>query len=63
LSTELARASAFLPVRVVQDVAEPIPETSPIEILLSPGPTVRVTKGFDPHALDAVLSVLEARRC
>jgi hypothetical protein len=27
------------------------------------GPTVRVTHGFDPHALDAVLSVLEARTC
>ena len=62
-STELAGASAFLPVRVVQDVAEPIPEVSPIEIVLPDGPTVRVTRGFDPHALDAVLSVLEARRC
>ena len=62
-STELAGDSVFLPVRVVQDVAEPIPETSPIEILLPAGPTVRVTKDFDPHALDAVLSVLEARRC
>ena len=62
-STELTSASAFLPVRVVRDAAEPIPETSPIEILLPAGPTVRVTKGFDPHALDAVLSVLEARRC
>ena len=62
-TTERPVPSAFLPVRVVQDVAEPIPETSPIEILLPAGPTVRVTKGFDPHALDAVLSVLEARRC
>jgi hypothetical protein len=62
-STELARASAFLPVRVVQDAAEPIPETPPIEIVLPDGPTVRVTRGFDPLALDAVLSVLEARRC
>jgi hypothetical protein len=59
----LARASAFLPVRVVQDVAKPIPEKSPIEILLPAGLTVRVTKGFDPQALDAVLSVLEGRRC
>jgi hypothetical protein len=63
-STELARAAAFLPVRVVQDgAAEPIPETGVIEIVLPVGPTVRVTRGFDPHALDAVLSVLEARRC
>jgi hypothetical protein len=62
-SAELARASTFLPVCVVQNVAEPIPETSPIEIVLPDGPAVRVTRGFDPHALDAVLSVLEARRC
>src|SRR5258708_39387865 len=50
-STELAHASAFLPVHVVRDVAEPIPEPSPIEILLPAGPTVRVTSGFDPHDL------------
>jgi hypothetical protein len=62
-TTERPVPSAFLPVRVVQDVPNPIPETSPIEILLPAGPTVRVTKGFDRHVLDAVLSVLEARRC
>jgi hypothetical protein len=50
-------------VRVVQDVAEPIAVTGPIEIVIPAGPTVRVTRGFDPIALDAVLSVLEARRC
>jgi hypothetical protein len=37
--------------------------TTPIEILLPAGPTVRVMRDFDPIALDAVLSVLEARRC
>jgi hypothetical protein len=62
-STELASASAFLPVHVVQDAAKPIPETPPIVFLLPAGLNVRVTSGFDPHALDAVLSVLEARRC
>jgi hypothetical protein len=59
---ELPVPSAFLPVRVVQDAAS-IAATTPIEIVLPAGPTVRVTKGFDPIALDAVLSVLEARRC
>jgi hypothetical protein len=54
--------SAFLPVRVVQDAAS-IAATTPIEILLPAGPTVRVMRGFDPIALDAVLSVLETRRC
>lgn len=62
-SPELARTSAFLPVRVVKAVADPIAAATPIEILLPVGPTVRVMKGFDPHVLDAVLSVLEARRC
>ncbi len=62
-SLELARTSTSLPVRVVQDAPTPITVTSPIEIVLAFGPTVRVTRGFDPHALDAVLSVLEGRRC
>ena len=62
-TTELPVPSAFLPVRVVQDAAEPIAVTGPIEIVMPAGPTVRVMRGFDPIALDAVLSVLEARRC
>jgi hypothetical protein len=62
-STRLARAPAFLPVHVVQDAPAPITLTSPIEIVLPSGPIVRVTPGFDPHALGAVLSVLEGRRC
>jgi transposase len=59
---ELPVPAAFLPVRVVQDAAS-LAATTPIEIVLPAGPTVRVTKGFDPMALDAVLSVLEVRRC
>jgi transposase-like protein len=62
-STELVRTPAFLPVRVVQDAHAPITSTSPIEIVLPSGPLVRVTDGFNPRALDAVLSVLEARQC
>jgi transposase-like protein len=61
LSTELARAPAFLPVRVVQHASAPIAVSSTIEILLPSGPIVRVTEGFSPQALDMVLSVLEAR--
>jgi hypothetical protein len=63
LSPEPVRSSAFLPVRVVQNATQPIASTTPIEIVLRSGPTVRVTRGFDPQALDLVLSVLEARRC
>ena len=62
-TNDLPAPSAFLPVRVVQDGADTIAATTPIEIVLPAGPTVRVTKGFDPVALHAVLSVLEARRC
>ena len=58
-----ARSSAFLRVRVVQNATQPITSTTPIEIVLRSGPTVRVTGGFDPQTLDSVLSVLEARRC
>jgi hypothetical protein len=60
---ELARSSAFLPVRIVQNAVEPMASTAHIEIVPRSGPTVRVTRGFDPQALDLVLSVLEARRC
>jgi hypothetical protein len=59
---ELPVPATFLPVRVVQDAAS-IAATTPIEIVLPAGLTVRVARGFDPIALDAVLSVLEARRC
>src|SRR5262245_27759776 len=51
--------SRFLPVRVVQDAAEPMAVAVPIEIVLPAGPTLRVSRGFDPVTLDAVLSVLE----
>ena len=61
--TRPVRSSAFLPVRVVQNATQPIASTTPIEIVLRSGPTVRVSRGFDPQALDLVLSVLEARRC
>ena len=57
------RSSAFLPVRVIQNASEPMASITPIEIVLRSGPTVRVTRGFDPQALDLVLSVLESRRC
>jgi hypothetical protein len=62
-STELARSPTFLPVRVVQDAPAPIAVDPTIEIVLPSGPIVRVTDGFNPHALETVLSVLEARRC
>jgi transposase len=60
---ERTRTSAFLPVQVVADAPVPIAEVSAIEIVLPLGPMIRVTRGFDPLALDAVLAVLEARRC
>jgi transposase len=62
-TTERPVPSMFLPVRVLPAAAEPFAATTPIEILLPAGPTVRVMRGFDPITLDAVLSVLEARRC
>ena len=62
-ANDLPAPLVFLPVRVVQDGANTIAATTPIEIVLPAGPTVRVARGFDPVALHAVLSVLEARRC
>jgi transposase-like protein len=63
LNTEPARSSAFLPVQVVEDDPAPMTQASAIEILFPVGPIVRVNRDFDPLVLDAVLSVLEARRC
>jgi transposase len=60
-STELALTSAFLAVQVVEEDPAPIPELSATEIVFPAGPIVRVNRGSDPLALDAVLSVLEAR--
>ena len=62
-STDLVLRSTFLPVQVVPDEPASPPETTSVEIVLPDGPTVRVTRGFDPSTLKAVLSVLEARRC
>ncbi|WP_169981154.1 hypothetical protein [Tautonia rosea] len=59
----MALRPAFLPVRVVPDSLEPAAESTSIEIVLPAGPTIRVGRGFDPITLDAVLAVLEARRC
>src|SRR5512135_1179765 len=53
----------FLPVRVVDAGIEPARLTTPIEILLPDGPTVRVPVGFDPQTLGDILAVLEGRRC
>jgi transposase len=55
--------TTFLPVRVLQEVIAPIAAATPIEIVLPAGLTVRVLRGFDPIALEEVLSVLEARTC
>jgi hypothetical protein len=63
LFTQPVRNSASLPIRVVQNSAEPTSLTTPIEIAPRSGPSVRVTPEFDPQALDLVLSVLEVRRC
>ena len=46
--TKPVNSSAFLPVRVVENATQAIASTTPIEIVLRSGPTVRVTRGFDP---------------
>jgi transposase-like protein len=52
---------SFLPVCVVEDVAEEA--TSGVEIILAHGRTVRVRSGFDGQTLVDVLAVLEVRPC
>jgi hypothetical protein len=50
-------ATTFVPVRVVTD-DQPAPST-PIEILLAGGRSVRITPGFDPGTLRQLLEVLQ----
>jgi transposase len=55
-------ATTFVPVRVVTD-DQPAPST-PIDIFLAGGRSVRVTPGFDPATLRQLLVVLqEASPC
>ena len=55
-------ATAFVPVQVVTD-DQPTSST-PIEILLAGGRSVRITPGFDPATLRQLLEVLqEASPC
>lgn len=56
-------APAFLPVRVVDLESVASQPLAPIEIVLSAGLAVRVPDGFDPQTLQAVLTLLEGRRC
>jgi transposase len=50
-------ANAFVPVRVVTD--DQSASSTPIEILLAGGRSVRITPGFDPATLRRLLSVLQ----
>ena len=66
-----ASAVEFLPVRVVGDegsrvhtaAAETAAGAAPIEIVGASPWRVRIPAGFDPTALNAVLTVLEGRPC
>jgi len=56
-------APTFLSVRVT-DLEVILPrQASPIEIVLTTGPIVRVPSGFDPSTLGQVLASLEGRLC
>jgi transposase-like protein len=50
-------ATAFVPVRVVTD--DQTASSTPIEILLAGGRSVRSTPGFDPATLRQLLAVLQ----
>lgn len=53
---------SFVPVQLVPERAEQH-TSSTIEVVLTSGQRIRVPAGFDPQALDNVLTVLEGRRC
>jgi len=52
----------FVPVQLVPEGGG-LRDFPPIEVVLNSGQCVRIPAGFDPRALDSVLSVLEGRPC
>lgn len=56
-SEPAAAPLSFLPVRVVDRAAPPLPRSAPIEIVLPNGRIVRVPPGFDPGALAQLLTI------
>ena len=60
-AAEVVHTQGILAVRVVADSSMSIAAAFAIEIVLPAGPIFRVNRGFDPPALDAVLSVLKTR--
>jgi hypothetical protein len=62
-TTKPSTSPVFLPVRVVETIVEQSRPSTPIEILLPDGPTVRVPAGFDPRTLGDILAVLGGRPC
>ena len=61
LRQRAAENAAFVPVQVVADAVPT--ETSPLELVLTDGRTVRVAPGFDAATLRQLLAVLEGRPC
>jgi hypothetical protein len=61
--TRPSASPVFLPVRVVETIGDQSRPSTPIEILLPDGPTLRVPAGFDPRTLGDILTVLGGRRC
>jgi hypothetical protein len=53
---------SFVPVQLLPE-REAIQASSTIEVVLNSGQCVRVPTGFDPQALDSLLTVLESHRC
>ena len=53
---------SFVPVQLLPERDE-LHTSSTIEVVLTSGQRVRVPAGFDPQALDSLLTVLEAHRC
>jgi hypothetical protein len=58
-----ALSPAFLPIRIAELAAPPVPDRAGVEVVLGPGRRIVITAGFDPETLRRVVAVLEGLPC
>ena len=54
---------AFLPIRIAELAAPPVPDRAGVEVVLAPGRRIVIAPGFDPETLRRVVAVLEGLPC
>ena len=58
-----APSPTFLPIRIAELAAPPMPDRTGVEVVLGPGRRIVIAPGFDPETLRRVVAVLEGLPC